>query len=304
MFFFKKKITVVTHSGTFHADDVFACATISLWAEKNNFKLKIIRDRDKQIIKKADIVVDVGMEYDQDANRFDHHQKGGAGIRDNKIPFASFGLVWKKYGKQICEIKEIADRIENNLVIQIDAADSGVRISLPNEFGIYDHRTGGVISNFNPAQQEKDKTDNEQFDKALYFAKEIIKREIAWAIALDNGEKETSKAILEQNEPKILILNGDIEWHEAVSKNKNVKIVIYLHKNGKNWCVQTGRDDLEDYNSDRANMPKSWWGLRGEELVGISGIKDASFCTNGGWFATANSKEGAVEMAKKAEIND
>jgi uncharacterized UPF0160 family protein len=54
MFFLKKKIIVVTHSGTFHADDVFACATISLWAEKNNLRLEIIRNRDKQIIEKAE----------------------------------------------------------------------------------------------------------------------------------------------------------------------------------------------------------------------------------------------------------
>ncbi|MEK7669330.1 MAG: MYG1 family protein [Patescibacteria group bacterium] len=51
MFFLKRKIVVVTHSGSFHADDVFACATISLWAEKNNLRLKIIRDRDEKIIK-------------------------------------------------------------------------------------------------------------------------------------------------------------------------------------------------------------------------------------------------------------
>ncbi len=61
---------------------------------------------------------------------------------------------------------------------------------------------------------------------------------------------------------------------------------------------------MEDYDSDRANMPKTWWGLKENELVNISGVKDASFCiNNGGWFGTAKSKEGAIEMAEKAEIN-
>ena len=31
---FKNKITVAVHSGDFHADDVFACATLSFWAGK------------------------------------------------------------------------------------------------------------------------------------------------------------------------------------------------------------------------------------------------------------------------------
>ena len=40
----------------------------------------------------ADIVIDVGGQYDPDAGRFDHHQRGGAGERENGIPYSSFGL--------------------------------------------------------------------------------------------------------------------------------------------------------------------------------------------------------------------
>jgi uncharacterized UPF0160 family protein len=300
---FRKKITVVTHSGDFHADDVFACATLLLWADKNGCKLEIIRNRDREIIEKADIVVDVGMEYNPDKNRFDHHQKGGAGTRDNKVPYASFGLVWNKYGEDICGNLEIVNKIENNLAMPIDARDNGINISLTNELGIVDHRTSDMICEFNLTWQEDEKLLPIQFKAALHFAKEILKREIAWARALIDGEKETAEAIREQNEPEILILDKNTEWHEAVSKIKNIKFVVYKHENCKDWYVQVGMNNPEDYSSKRIKFPENWRGLEGEDLVGVSGVKGALFCTSGGWLAVAKTKEGAIEIANKALHN-
>jgi uncharacterized UPF0160 family protein len=294
---------VVTHGDDFHADDVFACATLSLWAEKTGNKLKIIRNRKKDIIGKGDIVVDVGGIYDPDKNKFDHHQKGRAGAHDGGIPYASFGLVWKKYGEMVSGGKEIADKIEKNLVVPIDARDNGINISKINELGIVDHRTSDMICNFNLTWSENKNLLFKQFEKALYFAKEILIREVVWTGALIEDGKATETAIREQNEPEILILNKNIEWHEAVSKNQKIKLVIYPRKEESKWCIQVGRDNLQDYNSDRINFPESWHGLKDEELGAVSGIKDAVFCTIGGWFAVAKSKEGAIEMANKTLQN-
>lgn len=264
---------MVTHDGDFHADDVFACATFFLWAEKKNNKIKIIRSREKEIIKKAGIVVDVGGICDTEKNRFDHHQKEGTGKRENGIPYASFGLVWKKYGQEICNDKEVADRIDKELIMPIDARDNGINISIANEFGVVEHDTTRMLCNFNLTWQEIKQSPSEQFEKALYFAKEILLREIAWARALIDGEKETIKSI---------------------------KFVVYPRKDEKEWHVRVGRDNLEDYNSDRVKFPKEWWSLRDDNLVKISNIKDAVFCINGGWLAVNKTKEGAIQIAQKA----
>lgn len=300
MHLFKTKLQVLTHSGSFHADELFACATLLLWAEKNNCRLEITRSRDEAALKGADIVVDVGMLYDQAKNRFDHHQRGGAGVRKSGVPYASFGLVWLKYGKEVCSDEEVAARIEKDLVVPIDARDNGVNISRMTELGIHDHRTSDMICNFNPTAQESGKSVDEQFKKALDFAFEILKREIAWAKAWSDGKKEALKEIEKQQNPEILILDKNIEWHEAVSENKSIKFVIYPHRNGKHWCVECGKNDLEDYDSDRANLPQKWWSLKGEELQEATGISDTLFCANRGWFGTAESKEGVLEMAKKS----
>jgi uncharacterized UPF0160 family protein len=50
--------TVATHSGGFHADDVFAVATFQLLLGKEN--IQVIRTRDEAVIAAADYVVDVG----------------------------------------------------------------------------------------------------------------------------------------------------------------------------------------------------------------------------------------------------
>ena len=57
---FKRK-TIVTHSGAFHADDVFAVATLDLTYDG---KVKFMRSREPEDLAKADIVLDVGAVYD------------------------------------------------------------------------------------------------------------------------------------------------------------------------------------------------------------------------------------------------
>lgn len=298
MFLFKKTIKVATHNGKFHPDEVLACAVLSLWAEKNNSKLKITRTRDQKFIDEAEIVVDVGMVYDGDKKRFDHHQKGGAGVRENGLPYASFGLVWKHYGEAVSGSKELADLVEKKLVLPIDAKDNGVNISKTTDLGVLEYGLGDALSSFNTTWLEDSVSNEQQFFKALEFAKEVIKRELAEVGASLEGYRLTKDLILKQNTPEILILESYFDWGRAVSEFKNIKIVVYPNKNGENWHAQVGRDDLEDYDSDRVKFPVEWRGLRDGELAQVSGIPDAVFCTSSGWLAVARTRAAALQMAK------
>ena len=295
---FKKKIKVATHNGSFHADEVFAIATLSLWADKNGFRLEITRTRDESVLDKADIVLDVGGIYDPEKKRFDHHQKEGAGTHKNGVPYASFGLIWKHYAKEICS-KEVAEDIEKRLVIPIDARDNGQSVSNPNELGIIDHRTADTISNFNPTKEEGYADLTGQFYKAIEVAKEVIKREIAWAESEIKAEEKVQEEFIKQGQPEILILDKAIEWEKAVAKIKKIKWVVKPDRDNNNWKIKSARDNLESY-TDRSFFPESWRGLRDKELQDVSGIKDAIFCHRGGFVAIAKTKESAIEMANKA----
>src|SRR3989344_1960572 len=119
-----KKI-LVTHNGSFHADDVFACAALSFVLGCEGVPFEIIRTRDEDIITKADYVFDVGGIYDAEQNRFDHHQPGGAGKRSNGIEYSSLGLVWNKFGEKLAGSVRAREVIEKRLCAPIDAWDNG-----------------------------------------------------------------------------------------------------------------------------------------------------------------------------------
>jgi uncharacterized UPF0160 family protein len=103
--------TVVTHNGKFHSDEIFGVAVLQLVYGIEH--LEIIRTRDQIQIDKADIVLDVGGVYDPALQRFDHHQVGGP-VRENGLPYAAFGLVWREYGENVTGSNEIADKIESD----------------------------------------------------------------------------------------------------------------------------------------------------------------------------------------------
>ena len=76
-----------THDGTFHADEVTACALLCLFGliEVD----KIVRTRDPEVLARCQYVCDVGGVYDPKIKRFDHHQVEYQGF------FSSAGMILK-----------------------------------------------------------------------------------------------------------------------------------------------------------------------------------------------------------------
>jgi uncharacterized UPF0160 family protein len=253
-------------------------------------------------------VLDVGMVYDPETKRFDHHQREGAGERETSIPYASFGLIWKHYGEDVCskysvsqkvEAQEVCKLVDQKLVSPVDAHDNGFVISTPNNFGVSEYNVSKAISAFNSTWLEQGQiSSDERFKKALEFAKEILKREIVWAEAEILGNKETLEVIKAQNYPEILILETRVDWEREVTKHKNIKFVI--SKGKEHWSVQVARDDIENFDSNRIEFPKSWHGLRDEAFEKESGVPGAIFCARGGWYAKVNTKEAALSLTQKA----
>ena len=201
MSLFKKKKILVTHNGTFHADDLFATATLSILHKGN---IKIIRTRDPKMFEKGDYVYDVGGESNLEENKFDHHQKGGGGMRDNGIPYASFGLVWKKFGEEICGNKEVAECIDRKIAQPIDASDNGVDIVKPIFEGIMPYTADQIYLGYKPTWKESNKDIDSIFVEQVKKVKDLLSREIEVAkvdiegknIILDNYNKTEDKRII------------------------------------------------------------------------------------------------------------
>lgn len=282
--------TIATHSGNFHADDVFSIAALKCIFPS----FKLVRTRDLELIGKADIVIDVGGEYDPDAGRFDHHQRGGAGERDNGIPYSSFGLVWLKYGLEICGgNQEVANAVDTGLVSTIDAIDCGHAEGVSKGISL-----SHTISMFNPTWQEDNHFDT-CFDEAVDFASRVLARFIASVNGGISAKSIVANAIDNAEDPRVIVLDKYTPWKTTVhALSKEALYIIYPSESGQ-WRVQAVPVELGSF-EDKKSLPKQWAGLSGEALKEVTGIDDAMFCHNGLFIAGAESFESTMKMASIA----
>jgi uncharacterized UPF0160 family protein len=283
-------ITIATHNGNFHADDVFSIAAL-----KHIFpSFKLIRTRDLELIGKADIVLDVGGEYDPDAGRFDHHQRGGAGERENGIPYSSFGLIWQKYGLEICQgNQDVANAVDAGLVSTIDAIDCGHVEGVSQGISL-----SQTISMFNPTWQEESDFDA-CFDEAVDFASRVLTRFVASATGGISAKDIVAKAIDDAEDPRVIVLEKYTPWKTTVlGLAPKALFMVYPSQSGQ-WRIQTVPVELGSF-EDRKPLPKKWAGLSDKALKDVTGIDDAMFCHNGLFIAGAESFESTMKMASIA----
>lgn len=302
--FLQKKKLVITHSGSFHPDDVFATATLTIFLESHNQEWQIIRTRDSKIIETGNYVLDVGGIYNPEENKFDHHQFGGAGTRVNGAPLASFGLVWKKFGPLITHDENIANRIDDKLVSPIDCLDNGVGNLHPIISNVLPYTIGHFIRNLNQNWLDgfDEKDEIQKFNKAVTIAKDIIKSEIRNTESMVKSEKIIDELYAKTTDKRYLIIDKNYPWNLYVQKFPELLFVIEPSKRGENFeleAVKTNKTGFEN----RKNLPKEWAGLRDRDLQEITGVKDAIFCHNMRFFAVAKSLDGVKALVKKALEN-
>ena len=303
---FKKKVLVVTHSGSFHADDIFAMATLMIYFKQEGIAWKLVRTRDENIIKQADYVFDVGGIYDPSIRRFDHHQPGGAGKRENGIPYASFGLVWKEYGPKITGgDEEVVQDIDKRLVQAIDAVDNGVTITKESDYGIYDYGIHGIVAAYQNSWKDplNDKRRYENFLKLARFFSETLENDIART----KDRLELLKLIEEayqKSEHKEII---EVPYHIGVSEmvqalHKYPEVLYVIAKSNDKWKVMAMRKVPYSF-ENRKSFPKEWAGKRGKELQKVTGVSDAVFCHDERWLVVTETRKGAWKIAELALID-
>ena len=288
-------LRVATHSGSFHADEVFALATLRMAF----VAIGIIRTRDPEALAQCDLRVDVGRKYDPETGDYDHHQ-GDAGERANGIRYASFGLVWKTFGAQVCGSEEIANELDNSLVAPVDAGDNGQELCEPRFDGVNAYQLGRLISGFGSTWDDPDRDASEQqgFGEALMLADGIIRREIAQAQARARATGLVRDAIAKADDPRIIEFDRGLPW-KAVVMNEAPDALIVIYPREKDWGVQAVPADQGTF-ENRHDLPEAWAGLEGPELAAASGVEDAVFCHIGRFMAVAGSRDGAIAMAKLA----
>ena len=287
------KANCITHSGTMHADEVFATAFLELYLGD----IKLIRVSEvPEKVNKNTLVYDIGR------GKFDHHQDD-VETRENGIKYSSIGLLWKEYGKDylkkndIENINEVFKSMDKELIEGIDAIDNGI---FPEIEANYKVKTlSDIIKVFNPSSFSN-QDESTQFLKAEKFAKEIF-IETLYNVIGKIKSKEILNEIINKTEGPILELEEYLPYEESILTNEKASdllFVIYPSNRG-GYAIKTIPKSIED-KTDRLLLPKEWAGLAGKKLEEVTNVEGAMFCHTNRFIATAKTKEAIKLLAKKA----
>jgi uncharacterized UPF0160 family protein len=290
-------MVIATHDGSFHADEVFAVAALGLLGEP----AEVVRTRDPAALAAADLRVDVGFRDDARAGDFDHHQRGFDAARANGVRYASFGLVWREFGVRVCDGDvEVAAAIDETLVQTVDANDTGQRLTEPLVDGVRPFSISAVIGGFNALWDEQLSPDEERvrFDAAVDLARQILAREIAVAASGRRAERIVRAAIAAAPDPRVVELPVNAPWKRVlVPETADALFVIYPKRQG--FGLEAVPRALGSF-ENRRDLPASWGGLEGSDLVAVTGVEDALFCHAKRFLVVAASHDGITRLAELA----
>ncbi|HEY0823266.1 MAG TPA: MYG1 family protein [Ramlibacter sp.] len=314
---------IATHSGSFHADDVFGVAVLAAVFPAH----ELVRTRDAQEIARADFAVDVGGEWDAARGRFDHHQRGFAGTRVRQEEgstvaaegYASAGLVWKAYGvayvKQAAKamgqslpdatLARIAEDIDASLVRYLDLVDTGAEMVAPGAFGL-----SSQVAALNSAWFEEQGLDTtarahlqmERFREAMAVVQRLLQRLVMRRIGQDlaAGKVRDAQRLLDGR--VLHLAEGGMPWTAiVVQEMPEVLLVLYPESDegGERHVLRTVPAREGSFEA-RLDLPAAWAGLRDRELAAATGVPDALFCHTNLFIAVARSFEGALRLAELA----
>ena len=313
---------IATHSGAFHADDVFGVAVLAAVFPDH----RLLRSRDAQALAPADFQVDVGGVWDPARGRFDHHQRGFGGARMRRDAegreqpaegYASAGLVWREYGVAYVQqaaqrlgvpvdetaAREVADDVDASLVRYLDLVDTGAADVAPGIFGL-----SSLLAQLNATWLEEAPLDAaaratlqlERFREGMAivqrFLDRFILRRIGQSLAAD--KVRGAQRLLQGR--VLYLADGGLPWTRVVvDEMPEVRFVVYPEWDTNQHIVRTVPVKMGSFDA-RLDLPQAWGGLRNSELAAASGVPDAVFCHTNLFIGGATSLEGAVRMAEIA----
>lgn len=292
-----------THDGKFHADEVFACATLLILHPD----AKIIRTREERILSTCNMRVDVGMKYDPETGDFDHHQDA-VEVRSNGVLLSSFGLVWRHFGLRVCEGRaDIYDLIDMRLVQPIDASDNRQflfsdgtpNFKSANDDNISHINISQTIGLLNHGWDDVEKQGHIAFMEAVTLARRIILASIRnLKDHIDSKEKVLSaiRGTLMSDQPKILVLKQGLPWIETLFEFERIQgeltpicYTIFPGDDG-GYMIQAVPLNHPRNAQMRAPFPETWLDPEFRKQNGIL------FCHRGRHLSKTRTLDQAIEL--------
>lgn len=277
------KRSVGTHDGSFHADEVTACALLFVFGQID--KDKIVRSRDLEVLADCEYVCDVGGVYDPRQKRFDHHQSEYTG------DLSSAGMIWLYLKDQKIIDKATFDFFNRSLILGVDAHDNG---RVTPEIGTCTFSQ--VITNFVPPAYDAPK---EEQTNAFFAALEFVighlrrlKERFDYIQACREKVAESMK-----KKEKFLFFEEAMSWMECffeLGGEAHPALFVVMPSSG-HWKLRGIPPTLEERMKVRVPLPQEWAGLLDNDLKRVSGIQGAIFCHKGRFVSVWKTKEDAFK---------
>lgn len=272
-----------THDGTFHADEVTACALLLLYQRID--RDKVVRTRDLKQLERFEFVCDVGGVYDTSKKRFDHHQV------DYQGNLSSAGMILKYLEEEGVLSEELYHYFNKSLVIGIDAVDNGQTTQKVGHCSF-----SGVITNFVPAHHGADETTlNKAFQEALDFVLGHLRRLQERFFYIKSCQDKVKESM--QKGQECLIFDESLPWMENFFEleGENHPALFVVMPSGDHWKLRGIPPSYDRKMKVRKLLPKQWAGLLEEELVKVTNIPGAIFCHKGRFISIWKTKEDALK---------
>ena len=298
---------------------------------------EIVRTRDAEILKEADVVLDVGGVYDPQTHRYDHHQpefKDSSRLNSKRF-LSSAGLVYKHFGKEILaskasnlsqeQIDALYVQVYESFVEAFDANDNGISaypadikpaftplVSTFSLMSICWIPDGMKPSHLNPQMNHSWKL-SRSFQIFSIFTLIIAKnwlpaRDIVVSALESHAISVASSAETAAVDSKILILPTSCPWRITFFNTPGTEeILCQIYPEGANasWRIQACPESPDSFIS-RLPLPEAWRGLRDAELdaaltaAGSEITSGAVFVHRSGFIGGHKTKEGTITMARLA----
>lgn len=261
-----------THGGVFHADDVFSAALLKILNPNITF------ERGFKVPENFDgIVFDIGL------GEFDHHQKDNE-VRDNGVPYASFGKLWKAFGDRLVS-EESIEQVDKTLIQGLDESDN---IGSYNPLSI-------AISSYNPTWISNDNP-NEKFNNAIDFAIDILDNIIEQERSKELAKDIVQDAYKKAEDKNIIVLPRFVPAIQELIPTDACFVIFPSNRGG--YGIQVIPQEPGNQ-AAKIDFPEEWAGKSG--LNDISKIDSLTFCHNARFYCAADKLEDAIKVALVAK---
>lgn len=278
-----------THDGTFHADEVTACALLLQFGLID--RDHIYRTRDPVVLAKCEYVCDVGGVYDPARKLLDHHQASYTG------EWSSAGMVLHFLLDTHVITEEAYQLFHRSLVGGVDAHDNGRAVVLRGYCTF-----SQVISNFTPITYDPSKEEQHKaFMEAVEFVVGHLDR--LWRRYLYTQSCRQAVADRMKTDTVCLMFDAPIPWVESFFElgGEHHPAIFVIMPSGGHWKLRGIPPTFEERMKVRVQLPSAWAGLLEEDLERVSGIPGALFCHKERFISVWKSKE-AVLLALESVL--